>query len=43
MWGLQFNQLGRIKWIGSILEQQSNQRRIKIGRDYRKLISYLFS
>jgi hypothetical protein len=44
MWGLQSNQLRMIKWKGIILEQQSNQlRRIKIERDYPKLISYLFS
>jgi hypothetical protein len=43
-WGLQSNQLCRIKWKGIILEQQSNQRRrIKIERDDPKLISYLFS
>jgi hypothetical protein len=40
MWGLQSNQLRRIKWKGNILEQQSNQlRRIKIERDYPKLIA----
>jgi hypothetical protein len=39
MWGLQANQLHRIKWKGIILEQQSNQlRMIKIERDYPKLI-----
>jgi hypothetical protein len=39
MWGLQANQLRRIKWKGIILEQQSNQlRMIKIERDYPKLI-----
>jgi hypothetical protein len=44
MWGLESNQLHIIKWKGIILEKQSNQlRRIKIERDYTKLISYLFS
>jgi hypothetical protein len=44
MWRLQSNQLCMLKWKGIILEQQSNQlRRIKIERDYIKLISYLFS
>jgi hypothetical protein len=43
-WGLQSNQLPRIKWKGIILQQQPNQlHRIKIERDYPKLISYLFS
>jgi hypothetical protein len=41
---LQSNQLRMIKWKGIILEQQSNQlSRIKIKRDYPKLISYLSS